>query len=813
MLRNWLPRNRSARRRYHARNGSAVSAKIESLETRLLLSATPADVPGTTIVTGPESPTSDTTPTITWTTADNASRYELLVYDLNSGAEVINETERNDTSFTPVSDLAAGTRYQVFVRGINDDCEGPYSAPYVFDLVSGNLPGTTIVTGPESPTSDTTPTITWTTAENASEYEVLVYDLTKGDEVINETERNDTSFEPVSDLAAGTRYQVFVRGVNDDGAGPYSAPYEFDLVSGNIPGTTIVTGPESPTSDTTPTITWTTAENASEYEVLVYDLTKGDEVINETERNDTSFTPVSDLAAGTRYQVFVRGVNDDGAGPYSAPYVFDLVSGNLPGTTIVTGPESPTSDTTPTITWTTAENASEYEVLVYDLTKGDEVINETERNDTSFEPVSDLAAGTRYQVFVRGVNDDGAGPYSAPYEFDLVDEVPASLPGTTTVTGPPDPTADRTPEITWTKADNAPAYEVVVYDVNTGAEVINETQFVLTSFTPESPLDAGMRYQVFVRGLNANGAGPFSAPYEFDVVDDVPGNVPGVTTVTGPEDPTNDRTPEFTWTRADNAPTYDLLVYNLATGAEVINETRIASTSFTPDSRLRRGTRYQVFVRGVNANAAGPYSAPYEFNILGNVPGTTTVTGPDDPTHDRTPEITWTKADNATAYELKVYDVNTGAEIINETQFISTSFTPESRLEANTRYQVFVRGLNVNGAGPISAPYEFDIVSNTSDTVPGATTVTGPDDPTEDRTPEFTWTRADNATAYELYVYDIETGEEVIRETQFVSTSFIPEERLEAGTRYQVFVRGLNANGAGPLSAPYEFDLNVGIET
>ena len=77
--------------------------------------------------------------------------------------------------------------------------------------------------------------------------------------------------------------------------------------------------------------------------------------------------------------------------------------------------------------------------------------------------------------------------------------------------------------------------------------------------------------------------------------------------MTGPEDPTGDRIPEFTWTTADNALTYELFVYDVSTGAEVIHEERIVSTSFIPEFRLDAGTRYQVFVRGVNMNLTGMY--------------------------------------------------------------------------------------------------------------------------------------------------------------------------------------------------------------
>jgi len=342
-------RSSQTRRRQNSAISLGVSPAVESLERRELLSAVN---PSPITVTGPTGSTDVATPTITWTAANGATGYELLVYDFNAGREVIHETGLSTNSFTPSSVLPSGSSYQVFVRSFNSAGFSVWSAPHMFEVVGGvRAPGVPTLIGPSANTETSTPTISWTAADRATEYELHVYDINAGRQVIHQTGLRTTSFVPSSVLPGGKSYQVFVRSSNSVGCSAWSTPITFDVVGGiqatEVP---ILVDPSTSTNDTTPTISWYGVDGTTGYELHVYDINAGRQVIRETDlpKFDPtltahenllwarflrdhgssilhSFTPTTLLEGGSRYQVFVRSFSSAGAGEWSSPLEFDLM--------------------------------------------------------------------------------------------------------------------------------------------------------------------------------------------------------------------------------------------------------------------------------------------------------------------------------------------------------------------------------------------------------------------------------------------------------------------------------------------------------
>jgi|GEM_PF-5695054 len=93
------------------------------------------------------------------------------------------------------------------------------------------------------------------------------------------------------------------------------------------PSAPTLSGPTSPTNDTTPTITWNAVARADTYEVLVYNVDIGQQVVSQTGITTTQFT--SPALAQAKHQVFVRAVNAGGNSLYSAPLLFDVEFGTL----------------------------------------------------------------------------------------------------------------------------------------------------------------------------------------------------------------------------------------------------------------------------------------------------------------------------------------------------------------------------------------------------------------------------------------------------------------------------------------------------
>jgi hypothetical protein len=146
----------------------------------------------------------------------------LWVNNKATGQKVIHERNVTETSFTPGPEMSAGT-YAVWVRAWNGNTPGEWSRAHNFTLT----PGTPIVTGPLN-TDDSTPTFTWTSASNATRYELWVNNKVTRQRVLHQTNLTETSHTSGSDLAAGT-YTVWVRAWNGDVPGAWSPGRDFTV--------------------------------------------------------------------------------------------------------------------------------------------------------------------------------------------------------------------------------------------------------------------------------------------------------------------------------------------------------------------------------------------------------------------------------------------------------------------------------------------------------------------------------------------------------------------------------------------------------
>ncbi|GAB4146555.1 MAG: hypothetical protein Tsb009_19280 [Planctomycetaceae bacterium] len=505
------------------------------------------------------------------------------------------------------------------------------------------------------------------------------------------------------------------RGMTDEfflRAGQNDGTHDAGMFRSIIPAAPTVTGPNGTVNTDRPTLTWKAVSGAATYDILVYDTATGLQVTNPQGQTGTAYTHPDPFPHSTM-QVFVRGVSSSGQpGSWSAPHTFEINVGgvSVPGTPVITGPTGTTSDTTPTITWNAASGAATYQLLAYDINTGQQIVNQSGIASTSFTPGSPWP-GTKVQIFVRGVNSSNqTGPWSVPHQFMIQSSTP--LPGAVTFTNIIGTTTDTTPTITWAPVSNAATYDLLAYDLNTGRQLANETNIVGTSFTPQSAWP-GSAIQVFVRGVNSSGqSGPWSSPpLEFEIQSGTP--VPGEVSFIGPTGSTSDNTPTIMWNADVNANTYDLLAYDINTGRQLANETNIVGTSFTPQSAWP-GSAIQVFVRGVNSSGqSGPWSSPpLQFDIIaGQPPGAPTLTAPIGSTENDSPTITWDGVTGADDYELFVYNTTLGTQVIHETGFMATSFTPTDPLLAG-EYQAFVRASNENGVGAFSRPLNFEVHRN-----------------------------------------------------------------------------------------------------
>lgn len=73
--------------------------------------------------------------------------------------------------------------------------------------------------------------------------------------------------------------------------------------------------------------------------------------------------------------------------------------------------------------------------------------------------------------------------------------------------------------------------------------------------------------------------------------------------------------PAFTWGAVEGAVEYILYVENRETGMQVLNETGLTATEFTPDFDFDRAS-FRVWVRAISLSGAGPWSLSVDFRLI-----------------------------------------------------------------------------------------------------------------------------------------------------------------------------------------------------
>ncbi len=545
--------------------------------------------PAAPTVTG-VTPTNDTTPEWSWNTPTGTVEFRY-------STDQTNWTTTAVTAFTPAPALAEGDQI-LYVQG--RDAAGNWSASGSFTITIDTTALSAPVVSGTTPTNDTTPKWSWDAITDAVEYR---YSYTDGS---GWTTTADNFFIPVTALTAGD-HTLFVQA--RDAAENWSDSGWFTItIDLTAPAAPEVLG-TTPTNDTTPNWSWIPVADAVNYRYSYDEMTW-------TETVDTTFTPTTQLAAGT-YTLFVQA--QDAAGNWSLSgskeVVIDLSTPNAP---VVTG-VTPTTDTTPTWSWGAVTDAVEYR---YSYTDGSGWATTTA---LSFTPSAALAEGF-VTLFVQARN--GVGTWSGSGLFTI--EIDITAPAAPTVTGIT-PTSNTQPTWSWDTPTDAVEFRYS-YDESSW------TVTTANSFTPGSALidDA---YTLYVQARDA--VGNWSTSGSFEIVVDT--EAPVAPTVTGTT-PTNDTTPTWSWNTPVGAVNFR---YSYTDGS---GWTETTGTSYTAAPALTAGT-YTLYVQA--ADATGNWSTSGSFAITIDTTAPTLVIGAPSATvakngTDVTYTVTYSGADTVT---------------------------------------------------------------------------------------------------------------------------------------------------------------------
>ncbi len=186
-----------------------------------------------------------------------------------------------------------------------------------------------------------------------------------------------------------------------------------------------------------------------------------------------------------------------------------------------------------------------------------------------------------------------------------------------------------------------------------------------------------------------------------------------------------------------------------------------------------------------------------------------------------TPTLTWSAAQGATSYTVKVSThKDLSSPVINESGITGTSYTVGTALTNGQKYYWQVTAVNSSGSRTVSnhGVYSFLVGPNTG--VPGqfGPYLPSANAPNESVTPRFLWSRAYNAASYRLIVStNSDLSSPVINQSGITTitgtnefgsntaSTYTPSTALAYNTTYYWRVYAANSNGERPMNGPIQY--------
>nr|WP_286669000.1 T9SS type A sorting domain-containing protein [Fodinibius salicampi] len=322
---------------------------------------------------------------VVYSEISNADSYEYRL----DGGDPVNIGTTNPYGIT---NLSAGTAYDLQMRSVNSDGTSDWSATTTFNTNQENQP-------PKSPpafdninTTTTTAEVSYSTVSDADSY---AYRLNSGDPVNIGT---SNPFE-ITGLTSNTSYTLQMRAVNSEGTSDWSTDTTFTTQESANPPSSPPNIDKVNATETTATVSYSGTDNTDSYEYRL----DGNEPVDIGTTNPFN---IEGLRPGTSYDLQMRAVNSDGNSDWSSTTTFTTQQESQ-------SPDSPpiidevtTTETTAKVYYIEVNNTGSYE---YRLDEGDPI----DIGTTNPFTISDLSPGTSYDLQMRAVNSNGTSSWSA----------------------------------------------------------------------------------------------------------------------------------------------------------------------------------------------------------------------------------------------------------------------------------------------------------------------------------------------------------------------------------------------------------------
>jgi hypothetical protein len=627
--------------------------------------------PETSITSGPSGPTSDATPSLTFSSPDAAATVECRV-DAGAWAAC--------TSPLTTAPLADGAHtFQARARDAAGNVDAsPAARAFTVDTAA---PETEITSGPSGPVNDATPSASFTSPDPTAVFECRV----DGGPWTGCT-------SPLTSAVLPEGAHTFeVRAIDPAGnvdATPAARGFTVDVTA---PDTSITAAPASPVNQTTAGFSFAGDEPGATFECR---LDAG------AWAACGSGVEYGGLPAGV-HTFSVRALdpagNRDGS-PDVHTWTVDLTA---PGTTITGGPPDPSSSTSATFTFTSPDAGASFECSLDGAAFG---------GCSSGVVLTGLAPGAHtFRVRAR----DPAGN-ADPTPDSRTWAVDTSPPPTSLDSAPATPANTAAASFTFSSEDPGAAFECRL-DGGSWSACASPTSY-------GGLAEGGHTFEV--RAVDAAGNADATPPVHAWTVDLT---APDTAITAGPSGATSDATPSLAFSSADAGAAFEC---RMDSGAWA------PCTSPLTSAALADGTHtFQVRARDAAGNVdASPASRAFAVDTV--APATSAIGGPAGPSASTSASLTFSSPDASATFECRLDGAAWAA---------CTSPHALSAL-AEGAHTLDVRARDAAGntdATPSAHTWTVDL------TAPDTSVTSGPSGPTNLAAPAFAFSSADATATFE----------------------------------------------------------------
>ena len=489
-----------------------------------------------------ESSADGTMVTVSWTAPGSnggsaITGYKVMYRMTGSDADYMSMDAAADATSATISDLTAGTDYDIVVVAVNAVGESAMAMATAMGMTH-DVPGAPTGVMVVSSAAGTMATVSWTAPASdggsaITGYKVM-YKMTGSDaDYMSMDAAADATSATISDLTPNTGYDIVVVAVNAVGE---SAMATAMGMTHDVPGAPTGVMVVSSAAGTMATVSWTAPASdggsaITGYKVM-YKMTGSDADYESMDAAaDATSAVISGLAPNTDYDITVVAVNAVGESAMATGMGMtdDIVPGMPTGVTA----ESSADGTMLTVSWVApAANGGSaitgYKVM-YKMTGSDADYESMDAAaDATSAVISGLTPNTGYDIAVVAVN--GAGYSAMATAMGMTDDIVPGMPTSVTVMSSADGTMAT---VSWTApADNGGSaitgYKVMYRMTGSDADYMSMDAAADATSAVISGLAPNTDYDITVVAVNAVGESAMATG--MGMTDDiVPGMPTGVT--------------------------------------------------------------------------------------------------------------------------------------------------------------------------------------------------------------------------------------------------------------------------------------------